>query len=138
MSYSLPEEFYYTKNHEWLQVDENLVTIGLTPYILDKLGEVLYCDLPEEGQNATSGNILCTVESVLKIHDLVSEINGTVLEVNSSLLEDFNLINDDPMGDGWLLRVEMDNERDLAHLLRSREYRDFIAQCEATSREAAK
>src|SRR5438445_6105283 len=93
VSFTLPEELYYTKNHEWLLVDENLVTIGLTQYRLDHLGEILYLDLPEDGQHTTPGQILGTVESILKIHDLISSINGTVLEVNSAILEDPNSIN---------------------------------------------
>lgn len=126
MSYFLPEELYYTKNHEWLHVDENLVTVGLTEYAIDRLGEVLYLDLPEEGQNATMGQSYCSVESVRQIHDLVCPVNGTILEINTSLLDDPNPINDDALGEGWLFRIEMDNERDLANLMRSREYRDMI------------
>jgi len=124
--YLLPEELYYTKNHEWLQVDENLVTVGLTEHALQQLGEVLYLDLPEDGQHTANGQVLGSVESVLRIHDLVSSINGTVLEINLSLMEDPNAVNDDPLGEGWLFRVEMDSERDLVGLLRSKEYRDFL------------
>ncbi|WP_374073490.1 glycine cleavage system protein GcvH [Bdellovibrio bacteriovorus] len=126
MSYIIPEELYYTKNHEWLQVDENLVTVGLTEHALDQLGEVLYLDLPEDGQHAAPGQVLGSIESVLRIHDLASSINGTVLEVNLSLTEDPNAINDDPLGEGWLFRIEMDSERDLVGLMRSKEYREFL------------
>lgn len=121
----LPEELYYSKNHEWLFVDENLVTLGLTPFALENLGEVLYLDLPEEGQNASPGQIIGSIESVRKIHDIVSSLTGTVLEINLSLLEEPNLLNDDPFGDGWLFKVELDNERDLANLLRAKEYKVF-------------
>ncbi|MDG0818188.1 glycine cleavage system protein GcvH [Bdellovibrio svalbardensis] len=126
MPYTLPEELYYTKNHEWLQVDENLVTIGLTEHAIDQLGEVIYLDFPEDGQHANQGQALCSIESILKIHDILSSINGTVLEVNSSLVDDPTLINDDPMGEGWLFRVELDNERDLANLLRSKDYKELL------------
>jgi glycine cleavage system H protein len=126
MSYILPEELYYSKTHEWIHVDENLVTVGLTEFALNDLGEVLYVDLPDEGQNATIGQTFCSVESVRKIHDFVCPVNGTVLEVNTSLLDNPNQLNDDPLGEGWLFRIEMDNERDLASLLRSREYRELI------------
>ncbi|MNK15791.1 Glycine cleavage system H protein [compost metagenome] len=132
MSYSLPEEFYYTKNHEWLHVDENLATIGLTEYALNYLGEVLYIELPEDGQNSTPGQTLCSVESVLRIHDMITAVHGTVLEVNQTLLEDPSLINDDPLGDGWLLRIEIDTEKDLANLLRSKDYRDYIKDLPST------
>jgi len=126
MSYILPDELYYTKNHEWLQVDENLVTVGLTEYAILQLGEVIYLDFPDDGQSANLGQALCSIESVLRIHDVLSSINGTVLEVNSSLVDDPNPINDDPMGEGWLFRVELDNERDLANLLRSKDYKALL------------
>lgn len=126
MSYILPDELYYTKNHEWLHVDENLVTMGLTEHATHLLGEVIYFDFPEDGQNTSPGQTLCSLESVRKIHDILSPLSGTVLEVNSALAGDPNLINDDPLGDGWLFRVELDDERDLANLLRSKDYRAFI------------
>lgn len=126
MSYMLPDELYYTKNHEWLQVDENLVTVGLTEHAVHQLGEIIYLDFPDDGQHANLGQALCSIESVLRIHDILSSINGTVLEVNLSLVDDPNPINDDPMGEGWLFRVELDNERDLANLLRSKDYRDLL------------
>lgn len=126
MSYILPDELYYTKNHEWLHVDENLVTMGLTEHATHLLGEVIYFDFPEDGQNTSPGQTLCSLESVRKIHDILSPLSGTVLEVNSALAGDPNLINDDPLGDGWLFRVELDDERDLASLLRSKDYRAFI------------
>ena len=126
MSYLLPDELYYTQNHEWLLVDENLVTVGLTEYAIQQLGEVLYFDFPDDGQNTTQGQMLCSIESVLRIHDVLSSINGTVLEVNSTLIDNPNSINDDPLGEGWLFRIEMDNERDLANLLRSKDYRGLL------------
>lgn len=121
----LSEELYYSKNHEWFFVDENLITIGITPFALENLGEVLYLDLPEDGQNTFPGQIIGSIESVRKIHDIISSITGTVLEINLNLLEDPSLLNDDPFGDGWLFEVELDNERDLAGLLRAKEYKEF-------------
>ncbi|AFY02169.1 glycine cleavage system protein GcvH [Bdellovibrio bacteriovorus] len=128
MPYFLPEELYYTTNHEWLHVDENLATIGLTEYALERLGEILYMELPEEGQHTTPGHTLSSIESVKNIHDLISTINGTVLEINASLIEDPTPLNDDPMSEGWLFRIEMDNERDLSSLIRSRDYKALISK----------
>lgn len=125
-SYFLPEEMYYSQNHEWLQVDENLVTVGLTEYAVNHLGEILYLELPDEGQHANLGTIFASLESILKIHDIVCPVNGTVLEINTSLIDDPTPLNDDPLGEGWLLRIEMDNERELANFLRAKEYRNFI------------
>lgn len=132
ISVPLPEELYYSKNHEWLLVDENLATLGLTPAALEFLGEVLYLDLPEEGQNTFPGQNVGSIESVRKIHDFISCITGTVLEVNSNLLEDPTLLNDDPFGEGWLFKVELDNERDLAFFLRAKEYKEFVESSKNT------
>lgn len=126
MSNFFPEELYYSQNHEWLQVDENLVTVGLTEYAIEKLGEILYVELPDEGQHANLGTAFCSLESILRIHDIICPVNGTVLEINSSLIDDPTPLNDDPYGEGWLLRIEMDNERELAHFLRSKEYRNLV------------
>jgi len=131
MSFVLSEELYYTKNHEWLHVDENLVTIGLTEYAIQSLGEVLYLDLPEDSQKMSPGQNIGSLESIKGIHDLFASVNGTVLEVNTSLIEDPTLINDDTLGEGWLIRLEMDSEKDLAGLLRSKEYRDFLGTLSA-------
>jgi len=125
LSVLLPDELYYSKNHEWLLVDENLATLGLTPFALENLGEVLYLDLPEDGQNTFPEQIIGSIESVRKIHDIISLITGTVLEVNLDLLENPSLLNDDPFGEGWLFKVELDNERDLANLLRLKDYKEF-------------
>lgn len=122
----LSEDLYYSKNHEWLVVDENLATLGLTPIALEQLGEVLYLDLPEEGQNTYPGQNIGTIESVRKIHDIASCVTGTILEVNTNLLEDPSLLNDDPLGEGWLFKIELDNERDLATFLRLKEYKELI------------
>ncbi|MBY0314636.1 MAG: glycine cleavage system protein GcvH [Bdellovibrionales bacterium] len=125
-TFYVPEEYYYTKDHEWAQVDENIVTVGITEYAQDALGEVVYVDLPEEGAKITQGEEFGVVESVKAVSDLIAPVSGTVIEVNTSHLEDPSLINDDPMNDGWLLRIEMDSEKELANLMRSPEYKKLI------------
>ena len=122
----IPEENYYTKDHEWAQVDENIVTVGITEYAQDKLGEVVYVDLPEEGNKVTQGEGFGVVESVKAASDLLSPVSGTVIEVNSGLMDDPGILNDDPMNEGWLIRIEMDTEKELASLIRAKEYRKLI------------
>lgn len=122
----VPEDYYYTKDHEWAQVDENVVTVGITQYAQEQLGEVVYVDLPEEGSKVTQNEDFGVVESVKAVSDLIAPVSGTVIEVNSSHLEDPGLINDDPMNDGWLLRIEMDTEKELAALLKAPEYKKLI------------
>ncbi len=128
MSYALPEDFYYTKDHEWAQVDENIVTIGVTEFAQEQLGEVVYVELPEEGQKINQGESFGVVESVKAASDLYAPVSGTVIEVNMALMEDPSSLNDDPMNDGWLIRIEMDSEKELAALVRAPEYRKMITE----------
>lgn len=128
MTYQLPEDFYYTKDHEWAQVDENIVTIGVTEFAQEQLGEVVYVELPEEGQKVNQGESFGVVESVKAASDLYAPVSGTVIEVNTALLEDPSSLNDDPMNDGWLIRIEMDSEKELANLIRVPDYRKLIAE----------
>jgi glycine cleavage system H protein len=79
----VPEEYYYTKDHEWAQVDENVVTVGITEYAQQQLGEVVYVDLPEEGQKVTQDESFGAVESVKAASDLIAPVSGTVIEVNN-------------------------------------------------------
>ena len=128
MQYTIPEEYYYTKDHEWAQVDENIVTVGITEFAQDALGEIVYFELPEEGQKVTQGEPFGIVESVKAVSDLYAPVSGTVIEVNSSLNEDTSLLNDDPVNQGWLIRIEMDSEKELANLIRAPDYKKVIAE----------
>jgi len=127
-TYALPEDFYYTKDHEWAQVDENIVTIGVTEFAQEQLGEVVYVELPEEGQKVNQGESFGVVESVKAASDLYAPVSGTVIEVNTALLEDPGALNDDPMNNGWLIRIEMDTEKELANLMRVADYRKLITE----------
>jgi glycine cleavage system H protein len=128
MSYNLPEDFYYTKDHEWAQVDENIVTIGVTDYAQSTLGEIVYVELPEEGQKVTQGETFGVVESVKAVSDLYAPVSGTVIEVNTPLTDNPGQINDDPNDEGWLIRIEMDSEKELAGLMRGPDYKKLIAK----------
>jgi len=128
MSYQLPEEFYYTKDHEWAQVDENIVSIGITEFAQEQLGEVVYVELPEEGAKVNQGESFGVIESVKAASDLYAPVSGTVIEVNTGLIEDPSSLNDDPMNDGWLIRIEMDSEKELANLIRVVDYRKLISE----------
>lgn len=127
-TFRVPEENYYTKDHEWAQVDENVVTVGITEYAQDSLGEVVYVELPEEGQKVTQNEPFGVVESVKAVSDLVAPVSGTVIEVNGSVVDDPGMINDDPMNNGWLIRIEMDTEKELANLMRAPDYKKLISK----------
>jgi glycine cleavage system H protein len=123
MAFHIPEDLYYTKDHEWAQVDENIVTVGITEYAQEALGEIVYLELREEGAKVTQGESFGIIESVKAASDLFSPVSGTVIEVNTALLDDPSVLNDDPMNEGWLMRIEMDTEKELANLMRAPDYK---------------
>jgi glycine cleavage system H protein len=118
----LPPDLLYTKDHEWAQVDDNVVSVGITEYAQDALGEVVYVELPEEGQKVTQNEPFGVVESVKAVSDLFAPVSGTVVEVNDVLMEQPGNVNDDPYGDGWLIRIEMDSEKELVTLMNAGDY----------------
>lgn len=124
----LPPELFYTRNHEWISVDENIVTFGVTEHALSKLGEILYVDLPDDGSRMNVGAAFATLESARHIMDLVAPFNGLILEINLRLLDDPSIANDDPYGEGWLFMAELDNENALSSLIRSDEYKNLVAR----------
>ncbi len=128
MAYHLPEDYYYTKDHEWAQMDENVVTVGITEFACDSLGEIVYVELPEEGQKVTQNEPFGVVESVKAVSDLFAPVSGTVIEVNEALQDSPGLLNDDCMNDGWLIRIEMETEKELASLMRAPDYKKVIAE----------
>jgi glycine cleavage system H protein len=124
--FNVPEEYYYTKDHEWAQVDENVVTVGITEFAQDALGEIVYVELPEEGQKVTQTESFGVVESVKAASDLIAPVSGTVIEVNTSIVDDPGVLNDDPINNGWMIRIEMDSEKELATLMRAPDYKKLI------------
>lgn len=127
-TYHVPEDYYYSKDHEWAQVDENIVTVGITEFAQNSLGEIVYVELPEEGQKVTQGEPFGVIESVKAVSDLMAPISGTVIEINQPLGDDPAVLNDDPINDGWLVRIEMDSEKELANLMRAPDYKKLIAE----------
>ena len=125
-NFNVPEEYYYTKDHEWAQVDENVVTVGITEFAQDALGEIVYVELPEEGQKVTQSEPFGVVESVKAASDLVAPVAGTVIEVNMGIMDDPGVLNADPINNGWLIRIEMDSEKELANLMRAPDYKKLI------------
>ena len=122
----VPEDhYYYTKTHEWISLDDrNTVTIGITYYAQDSLGEIVSWRLPQKAQNFEKGQIFGLVESNKHVSDLYVPVSGEIVEVNTSLTP--GMINDHPMREGWLIRIEMSREGDLADLLSPAAYRKLI------------
>lgn len=128
MAHKVPEDLYYTKDHEWAYVDENIVTVGVTSFAQENLGEIVYAELPDEGQKVTQNEPFGVIESVKAVSDLFAPVTGTVIETNAVLMDKPGTLNDDPWNDGWLIRIEMDTEKELASLIKASEYKKLIAK----------
>jgi len=102
---SVPSDLYYTKSHEWARVEGDIVVIGITHYAQDQLGEVVYVELPEAGDQVSAGEEMGTLESVKAVSEFNSPLSGEVVEVNEKLEDEPRLVNDEPYGEGWLLKI---------------------------------
>lgn len=122
----IPQDLMYTKDHEWAQIDENVVSVGITDYAQDALGEVVFVELPEDGDKVTQGDRFGVVESVKTVSDLYAPVSGTVVEVNEAIIENPGDVNDDPYGNGWLIRIELDSEKELASLMTPADYEKLL------------
>jgi glycine cleavage system H protein len=123
---SVPNDLSYTRSHEWARVEGDLVVIGITHYAQDQLGEVVYVELPEVGLGANAGEELGTLESVKAVAEFMSPVAGEVVEVNERLAEEPNLVNEDPYGDGWLVKIAGSLEDD--ELLDAEAYKELLAE----------
>ncbi|MEM6254695.1 MAG: glycine cleavage system protein GcvH [Cyanobacteria bacterium P01_D01_bin.156] len=109
MAFEYPDNLQYTDTHEYLKIDGDIITIGITEFAIDQLGDVVFLELPELGDNVEAGEKFGTIESVKAVEDLKSPVDGEVLERNDQLLDAPEQIGDDPYGDGWLIRVKADD-----------------------------
>jgi len=123
-----PQEFLYTKDHEWIRVDESIGTIGITDYAQKELGDIVFVELPKPGDHVTAGESFGTVESVKAVSEIYSPISGEVTAANTKLQNSPELLNADPHGDGWLIRVLLTDRRETEKLMTSDEYEGYIKQ----------
>ena len=110
---SIPDDLQYTKSHEWVRAEDGTVTIGITDHAQEELGDVVFVELPDVGVTIGTGDAFGTVESVKAVSDLYTPVGGEVVEVNSSLEDAPEKINDDPYGEGWIVKLSTSEEADL-------------------------
>jgi len=125
---SFPDGLKYSKEHEWVLVEDGVASIGITDFAQDELGDIVYVELPEVGEKITKDDPFGSVESVKAVSDLFAPISGTVIEVNDSLPDSPEIVNEDPYGDGWMIKVQMSDKDELKDLLGPEEYAEFIKQ----------
>ena len=128
--YEVPEGLLYTRDHEWIKVEGNVITIGVTDYGQKKLREVVYVELPTVGQRVEEGEAIATLESVKASAEVYTPASGRVIEVNSKLVDSPELVNDDPYGDGWIAKIELEEERKFEDLMEPDEYRKYLEDLE--------
>jgi len=123
---SVQKDLYYTEEHEWLKVEDEKGTIGITDHAQSELGDIVFVDLPEEGEEFSKGDAIGTIEAVKTVSDIYAPVSGEVLEVNETLDEEAEKINQDPYGEGWIVKVKLNDQSELDELLSAEEYEDLI------------
>lgn len=122
---AVPEELQYTKTHEWVRREDDVATVGITDHAQDELGDVVFIELPEKGVSFGAGDAFGTVESVKAVSDLYAPVGGEVVEVNEALNDAPEKINEEPYGDGWIIRLRVSEEGDL---LSAEEYEKVLEE----------
>ena len=120
----IPNELKYTMTHEWIKVQGNIGTIGITDFAQEKLGDVVYVELPAKGFSGTKGNTFGSIESVKAVSDLYIPVTGEVAEINPALKDNPQFVNEDPYGKGWMIKVKVKNPRELDSLLDAMTYQN--------------
>ena len=125
MSSQVVEGLFYAKTDEWLKVEDGIGTIGISDYAQDQLGDIVYLESIEKGKVLKQGEAFTTIESVKAVSDMNAPVSGEVLEVNEAILEDTSVINRDPYGQGWIVKIKIENEDEIKNLMSSAEYADY-------------
>ncbi len=118
-----PDNLIYAASHEWAkQLGDDVIEVGISDYAQQSLGDVVYVELPEVGQEVTAGQECCAVESVKAASDIYAPVSGTVIEVNSALADEPELLNESPFADGWMFRIKASDTQELANLMSAQSY----------------
>ena len=123
-----PDDLKYTKEHEWVAVNGNVGTVGITHYAQSELGDIVYVELPAAGSPVMAGEEFGTVESVKAVSEIFAPVSGEVLEVNTALAKNPETINKDPYGEGWLMKLKLADPKEISSLMSAAEYRKYIEE----------
>ncbi len=122
---NIPDDLRYSTDHEWIRRDGNVITIGITDYAQDSLGDVVFVEQPEVGQEVAASDTFTEVESTKSVSDIYAPVSGTITEVNAALEDQPELLNSDPYGEGWICRIEMSDTAQFDALLDAAAYRQL-------------
>jgi glycine cleavage system H protein len=123
---NIPATLHYTKDHEWISLDGDTATIGITDHAQRELGDIVYVDIDTVDKDIAQHDVFGTVEAVKTVSDLFSPISGTVLEVNSKLADAPETVNSDPYGEGWIIKMKVSNQDEVAGLLSAEAYGELV------------
>lgn len=123
-----PQDFRYTKEHEWIRVEGDIGTVGITDHAQHSLGDIVYVDLPGPGARSTAGKPFGTVESVKAVSELFAPVTGEVVESNAKLKDNPELVNSEPHGAGWMIKVRLADRSELAALLTAEQYEEYVKE----------
>jgi glycine cleavage system H protein len=119
---------YYTKEHEWISVDGDTATVGVTDFAQGQLGDVVFVEVPEAGRALTQGGEAAVVESVKAASDVYSPVSGTVIEGNQAVVDEPSLVNTDPEGEGWFFKLTLSDNHELSELMSAEQYQSYCAE----------
>ena len=122
---NIPENLKYTEEHEWIKLDNNIATVGITDFAQGELGDIVYIEIDSLDNELSANDVFGTVEAVKTVSDLFMPIDGKVIELNSKLEDNPELVNDDPYGEGWIIKIEVSNSNDNQGLLSAEEYKNL-------------
>jgi glycine cleavage system H protein len=120
------DDLHYSESHEWVRVDGEIGTIGITDHAQKQLGEIVYLELPEVGHVYNADDEFGTVESVKAVSELYTPVSGEVVEVNKSAVSEPGIINDDPQGDGWLVKIKLSTDEEISKLMSAEAYAKYV------------
>ena len=124
--FEYPENLKYTNSHEYIRLEDDIATVGITSFAIDQLGDIVFLDLPEIGTRVEKGQTFGTIESVKAVEDIYSPVTGTVIEANTALVDEPENITQDPYGVSWLLKVSLEDVGELSDTMSASEYRNKV------------
>ena len=124
---NIPEELKYTEEHEWVKIEDNIATIGITDFAQGELGDIVYLEIDSLDSEIALNEVFGTVEAVKTVSDLFMPVGGKVIEMNSTLEDKPELVNEDPYGEGWIIKIDISDLSEVDNLLSPEEYKNMIA-----------
>lgn len=122
-----PENLLYTKEHEWVSVDGDIATVGITEYAQGELGDIVFIEIETQGETIDREEIFGTIEAVKTVSDLFMPLSGEIIEVNPALTDTPELVNNDPFGKGWMVKIKMSNSTEIDQLMKASVYAEMVA-----------